>query len=231
MSMKKTISVKCPKCGCEMETTMWRSINVTMNPELKQKILDDTFNEAVCGNCGKSAHIMYPFWYHDMKQERMVYVLASQGEDDPEQIEKIESLPQQLGVDTISDMLEDANYEFRIVSDLNGLKEKILIWDAGLDDCVVEVVKAFTLIMAQEQLDLDNVQEAFFYASSEVEPEFQLYLKDGKNGYTPFIKESYDKMLWEYADIIECHKTHKPQKIDLEWGFQVVEDILGRRAK
>lgn len=231
MSMKEEISVKCPKCGCTLEAEMWRSANVTLNPEFKGQILDGTFGEVICRNCGEPAHIMYPFWYHDMKLERMVYVLASQGEDSREQIEKIESLPQQLGVNTFSDMLKDASYEFRIVSNLDALKEKILIWDAGLDDCIVEVAKAFTLLMAREQVDLEKVQDIFFYDGNEGGPEFQLYFKNGEYGYTAFPQETYDMVRKDFAEIIERHKTNRPQKIDLEWGFQVVEDILDSRGE
>lgn len=158
MSRKKKISVQCPKCGRTLETEMWESVNVTLDAEFKKQILDGTFGEIVCENCGESAHIMYPFWYHDMKLERMVYVLASQGEDDPEQIEKIEDLPKQLEFDALPDMFGDSNYIFRIVSNINDLKEKIILWDAGLDDRVMEVAKCFTLVAARDEIDAGDVQ-------------------------------------------------------------------------
>jgi len=231
MSMKQEINVKCPKCGCNIKATMWQSVNVTLDRAFKQGILDGTFNEVVCTSCGNHAHVEYPFLYHDMEKQRMVHVLASQGEDDPEKIAELESLPEQMKSLTHHDILEDASYEFRIVSNLNGLKEKIIIWDAGLDDGIVEVVKGLTLMAAYGQIDLENVKDVFFYADHKVGPEFQIYFKNGELGRTPFPQETYDMMQKDYAEIIDRHKTHRPQKIDLEWGFQVVDDILDSRRE
>lgn len=57
------------------------------------------------------------------------------------------------------------------------------------------------------------------------------YFKNGELGRTPFPQETYDMMQKDYAEIINRHKTHRPQKIDLEWGFQVVEEILDSRGE
>ena len=42
MSKSEQIKLKCDKCGKEYEATMWHSINVDLNPDLREKFLDNS---------------------------------------------------------------------------------------------------------------------------------------------------------------------------------------------
>lgn len=44
-----------------------------------------------------------------------------------------------------------------------------------------------------------------------------------------FLQEMYDRVRSDFGDVIESRTTHRPQKIDLDWGWDVVNYILDHR--
>lgn len=67
MSMPSNTKITCPKCNHESDYIVWYSINVTLDPEMKDKILDDTLFSWVCPHCGERFYAPYDFLYHDME--------------------------------------------------------------------------------------------------------------------------------------------------------------------
>lgn len=67
MSMPSITKITCPKCNHESDYIVWYSINVTLDPEMKDKILDDTLFSWVCPHCGERFYASYDFLYHDME--------------------------------------------------------------------------------------------------------------------------------------------------------------------
>ncbi len=64
--------LKSPYCGNAQKTAAWGSFNVTLDPELKKKLLQARINVFVCRNCRKTAFINAPILYHDMTQQSCV---------------------------------------------------------------------------------------------------------------------------------------------------------------
>lgn len=74
MSKERRIpNFKCPKCGKEFEITVYESINTSLNPELREKVLDGSIFNFKCPHCGEVHNLPYPFLYHDMKNQTMIY--------------------------------------------------------------------------------------------------------------------------------------------------------------
>ena len=61
MSMPSNTKITCPKCNHESDYIVWYSINVTLNPEMKDKILGDTLFSWVCPHCGERFYAPYDF--------------------------------------------------------------------------------------------------------------------------------------------------------------------------
>ena len=77
MSRHRIEKVKCPKCGYEINASIWDSVNVDIDPDEKPKVLDGTFFQATCQNCHFVSNLDYPCLYHDMTNKIMVqYVLS-----------------------------------------------------------------------------------------------------------------------------------------------------------
>ncbi len=80
--------IKC-KCGNEVEMQLYDSVNVTLNPELKEKIIKREINIFECPKCGvKSPDLAYPFLYADMTKKIWIWCYPEEMEKDRERIEK-----------------------------------------------------------------------------------------------------------------------------------------------
>ena len=134
MSRRTNIPLNCPACGRAHTFGAWNSLNVTLDPQEKPRLLDGSLTRFTCDGCGHTADVVYPLLYHDMEKQLMVWLLPEGGEDpgdpsDPDELPP--AMRKTLG----------AGYTFRRVGSHNELREKIYVYDAGLDDRVIEVVK------------------------------------------------------------------------------------------
>ena len=69
MSKNRKMNVKCPYCGKNSNFTIWDSVNITVNPELKEKTLDQSLFNFHCPTCKKDTLVQYPVIYHDMDKK------------------------------------------------------------------------------------------------------------------------------------------------------------------
>ena len=72
MSSFRDIKINCPDCNTEGSYTIWDSVNVDLNPEMKSKVMNGSLFEWTCPNCGKTFNAPYSFLYHDMTHNFMV---------------------------------------------------------------------------------------------------------------------------------------------------------------
>lgn len=123
MSTEIVKDIICPQCGESQKYQLFSSINVRENPELKQKILEETLFDWRCKRCNYFAAMAYPFIYTDPVAGYVISTapMGTNGEIEPTEAVK--------------------DYVKRSVKNLAELKEKILTFDAGYDDVAVELVK------------------------------------------------------------------------------------------
>lgn len=122
MANVSEIMVKCPSCGQQHKVKVYPSINVSETPELKESVCNGEIFTAECPHCGHRQILKYDMLYHD-PQEKLLVCLSSSV--------------------FYSDGME--GYSCRLVQDTGSLIEKVKIFDAGLDDLIVELCKYITL--------------------------------------------------------------------------------------
>lgn len=123
MSTEIVKDIICPQCGESQKYRLFSSINPKDNPELKQSVLDETLFDWRCQRCNYFAAMAYPFVYVD---NRARYIICAAPGGNGKTIEPTEQIK---------------GYVKRRVKNLAELKEKILIFDSGLNDVAVELVK------------------------------------------------------------------------------------------
>ena len=122
----------CSRCREENKVTIYNSINVGEQPELKDAVLDGSAFVWTCPHCGTLNLLQYQTLYHDPSEKLMVW-LTRGSEELEEQVREAYSR---------LDGLEE--YTMRFVDDAGSLIEKIKIFDAGLDDRTMEMTKYVT---------------------------------------------------------------------------------------
>lgn len=74
MSLSDKMSIRCPECNGEIKVDVYTSITATLNPELKQQILEGEFHKVICPVCGATSHLQYNFLFHDPEHYYMISV-------------------------------------------------------------------------------------------------------------------------------------------------------------
>ncbi len=84
MTIQSSHSYHCPKCGHPQPFTLWKSLNVTLNPELREKLFRGEINVFHCDSCEFTSLIDYPLLYHDMERAFCVqyYPVAALEDED-----------------------------------------------------------------------------------------------------------------------------------------------------
>lgn len=130
MSQSHKEPIDCPHCHARGEFELWDSVNVDLDPELRDKIFNDELFLWQCSNCRNEVFIPFGTLYHDMRNKFMLFFSfkePKEGKYDPLEI------LQALGI-------EDG-YTIRSVYGLINFKEKIAILENGLNDVVIERMK------------------------------------------------------------------------------------------
>ena len=157
MSTGITKDIVCPSCGQTQKLDLYTSINSEENPELRRDILRESVFDWECRHCGYIAQMAYPTIYHDPERGFMICLRPSGAVSKPEAIPAVKNLIK------------------RSVKNPQEMKEKILIFEAGLDDTAVELVKNAIVTVIRKSVD-GNVH-AYFSAATEEELKFALFIK------------------------------------------------------
>ena len=148
MSIINEALAPCCKCGEQQKVTIYKSINIADNPELKDKVRDGSLFLWECPHCGQVNLAKYETLHHDPAQKLMVWLMPS-GEISETQMHAITMHTKAMG-----------GYTLRRVNDMGSLMEKVLIKDAGLDDVVLEMCKYVTkLEMVQKSVPAEQKEE------------------------------------------------------------------------
>lgn len=190
MSINIKQSLKCPKCGELSDITVWNSITVKDSPDLKEDLLHGKVNIFRCGACGQVGLMPTPMLYTDEDKRLMISFSPC---NDP-------LLEEQL-FDNVKKSSESSGelekydgYNLRFVTDYNELLEKILIFDAGMNDKAIEVIK---LMILSQDIEKSQQRSCRFGKLENGLLEFVLHDRLENQIYTSTVpKESYDS-IWQ----------------------------------
>ena len=134
MSRHHIEKVTCPSCHHEGDFELWDSINTALDPEMKEKVLNQSIFLYTCPSCGETFRLNYSTLYHQMEDLVMIYLVPES------EVKKTYEIFYEKNA--LADYrYRTEKYLCRIVTSANQLVEKIQIFDAGKDDRVMELVK------------------------------------------------------------------------------------------
>ena len=150
-----TDKVRCPKCGNEWDHKIYQTVNVDINPELKEKIFNKEIFMYTCPTCGNKTWVITPLLYDDMSKNLWIYLW-------PYENEEIQSNS------TMDRLLSNMKTICRRVKNENELTEKIRIFDSWFKDEYIELLKLSIVAKYNNVSDvyyiwIDNDNILFFY--------------------------------------------------------------------
>lgn len=210
MSMERKETVTCPECGNVQDFIVWQTLNGDLDPEAKQQLLDGTLFSFECSKCGYKSNVDYSTLYHDMTNKAMVYYVDE--ESVKQTIETMVDAENKMG-------FAMPGYRKRIVTDQNALREKAIIFEHGLDDRVIEIIKLIYLANASKQFPEADIKEVYFLVS---DGEYILEFV----GNSPLSAEiptgMYDSIKTDFAERLETAGNEEPI-INIGWASEFLK--------
>ena len=198
MSNTEMKKVSCPKCNHDNEVKIFKTVNATTDPQFRETLLAGNLFSFCCEGCGYEATLRYPMLYNDMKNRFMVYFIP---EIERERItdESLEEEYSELG-----------DVTRRIVGSFNELKEKIHIFESGLDDRAIEIAKIALNDVVTKRTG-ETVTGGYFskYSVEEGSIGFTFFVGDNNEHLVQTTRiEIYEKSV-EIADVYDIDKDSR----------------------
>mgnify|MGYP002706330554 FL=1 len=144
MSMQHQEEITCPACQKAGNFTVWDSVDIAENPEMKDSIASLEAFHYHCPHCGTTVNIDYGFLYHDANRRFMVFYGPTENDEQRADRDMTEN-------HQVFEKMSANHYVFRLARTKEDLLEKITIFEAGLDDRLMELTKAAALAQFKEQ--------------------------------------------------------------------------------
>ena len=75
MSEKAEKIVNCPMCRVRSTVNIPISVNTVSDPDVRGKIMDESFFLWKCKKCGMNSKMLHPLLYSDVERKFMVYFI------------------------------------------------------------------------------------------------------------------------------------------------------------
>ncbi|MCM1497850.1 MAG: CpXC domain-containing protein [Clostridium sp.] len=223
ISKQKTM---CPECGRIIEFDVWESIEIPYDAEQKEKVLDNTFFRVSCHNCRISFPVAYPCVYNDLEQRYLIWIAPKL--DEKEQAD-ILNHNRKLKSDAALRLAQNA-YTFRIVRNSNELREKIRIFDEGLDDRLLETLKLVYVPSIRKEIGAETVITGLYFDKHPKSGEYQWVVLAAKR--EPLVgridMSIYEDMKEKMEAIIKEKTGEGLVRIDARWASDVMKEYNKR---
>ena len=134
--------IRCPGCGTAQTAQLARGANAGRDPHLRDEVLGRRLHRVACA-CGLKIRIEATFEYLDIERGQLLLVgRADSLESWPElevQLRTIVRGALERGSPLLQPFVRDVRS--RVVLGAEALREKLVVWEAALDDALVECIK------------------------------------------------------------------------------------------
>lgn len=210
----------CEKCKHEQIINIFPYVNFNQNPEYYNLIKDLTIFKIKCEKCNNTSFIKYDALYLNEDQKYFIYLLT-----DKTLVPKFRN---QIRYFLETMLNKDDKYNFdefktRLVFDTNSLIEKLAIFELGLNDIIIEIIKYG--FFENNLIDTSLYDSVYFDGIKELNLEFVLLnSKKSENVDKLFINvEYYNKFIDKLSTLINEEELFS--SIDYEWVNSKISNI------
>ena len=144
MSLFRTEKIKCPACEQALEYGVVYSVNADRRPDLRDAILDNTFQRTTCSKCGETFRLEPRVTYLHLAKQQWILVESAARLVKWAQLEKQaqSGFEQTYGAKApAAARAIGAALKPRVTFGWPALKEKLLAAKFGIDDATLELAK------------------------------------------------------------------------------------------
>lgn len=142
MSTFRTYEATCPACEHRWSVEIARGLHITRLPHIREQLLSGTFQVCPCPKCGSPTVFEATVVYTDFERHEYIACETAASASWQAAIARHQTVFRDCfehGPPIAQEMGQA--FKRRLVYGFRALREKIVLWDAHLDDRVVEAVK------------------------------------------------------------------------------------------
>ncbi len=219
MSEVRVQKILCPKCKKELEIQVWNQVEIPYDAEQKERVLKNSFFRVDCEACKSAFPIAYNCTYNDMEEKYLLWMAPVLDEQTKREME---SYNQKLKEDRILRMAQ-GGYRYRIVRNENELREKVIIFDEGLDDRYIETMKTVYVPLIKKEMGAETkIANIFFDRKMEGGYEFIFIFENKPNVKADVNMDIYYGMMNKLKDIVDHNTSEGLCRIDAGWGLNIM---------
>ena len=161
MSIFETRSFPCPECNESVNFDVVASVNADRRPDLRDAILDESFQRGTCENCEHSFRVEPQMTYFDLARQQWILVEAAENYVRWPEMEQIaqETFDLAYGPNASGAAQEiGRGLNVRVTFGWPAIREKLLCGEHGLDDVALESLKV-TLLLGLDECPLSDQVE------------------------------------------------------------------------
>ena len=202
--------VSCPFCDTEQEHTLYPIVDLAVKPALKLGILTDSIFTVTCISCNKQFEVTHEMLVFD--DDRSFAILLAP-----------DSTVQELEGSTTHDQnLED--HTLRLVTTTDELKEKILLFEEGLDDRTIELCKLYLL------MQMEGNNSTLLFSDHQIREGQLLFSAFDEQGVLQGSIQCQDSL---YTQLLETTKNFSVKRgsftrINQTWAYEQIRNSADR---
>lgn len=220
---KQFFKQTCPKCGATITHSYYQFYEVTKEEQaIKKQLLKERskFFEAKCPKCGVSASIQYPLQYIDTEKKLNIYLMPIGHPDENKFFDQVEKFNTRPGFIT------------RLVADGDALVDKISVFDANLDDRVVELSKVLLWgDLCEQQPKYENAEcnvQWFIHSDNNKEYENTILFGYEMNGKRDSVilaldDDYYQNIKKHFEPIFPLMKKVTFDEVNRKWAYDAID--------
>lgn len=199
--MYETKQFVCEQCGTSFDVSLPDVIDTEKQPQDAVSVMHGSIFLKSCPECGHRNLILWEFFYKNPKNGYVLH-LCEKGN-----IQK--------------ESLRDTYLKQRIVYEPVELIEKIYIFDQGLDDRVIEIMKLMNLFVIADEKKAD-ISDIVFSPDKNGNNHFLFMSGDEEYGTTAFNKEMYDDIRDTFVTNV-APELAISERVDDRWALHAVK--------
>lgn len=205
MTKWNTMQVNCPACCEDSDFNICSNIDISENPELKQKLFSRELFRFTCPECGEKIIVAYDCTLLDKANKLIIALTTADNEDDIESKLKIDG------------------YTLRITRSINQFVEKLALFEDNIDDKVIELYK----LMLEGQYEDERPGAeilGIYYSGKDTDTDsilFYIITGDRENCRASLSMQTYHAIEEQFAAAKE--KYSDDCEINSDWAISVLQ--------
>lgn len=220
MAKTKKQRIQCPKCGKEIEIEVWDTLEMPYDEEQKEKILKNVFFRIRCEACGIQLPMLYDCEYNDLEKKFLIWIVPKLLDSEKVRIMKFNK---RLETDKTL-QLAQGGYRYRLVRSDNELREKVLIFEEGLDDRFIETMKITYVPLIRKNVGNDcTIRGIYFDRNGQGGYQWVVILEKRQPLVLDVNMDIYEDMKEKLWDTAEKKTIKGLALIEERWALDVME--------